>query len=312
MEFPPGLTLRNATLKDTQAVIDLINASEIVDVGEAVLELSDIQTDWESPMMTLDDDVLLVEDDGRLVAWAQVEGERADANVHPDHRRQGIGLALIRWTEQRALDRAADDYEVRIGQTVPEKMVGIPELFEARGYSRLWDSWVLRLPPNVELATRVLPDGISIRPFRGGEELTVHRVIDDAFSEWEESEPQPFERWQARTLSRPDFDPSLLLIAVDNGEPIGACVGVPYESEGWVSQLAVGRSHRRRGIASALLAALFTEFRSRGVQQLGLNTDSRTGALGLYLNLGMAVELTYTRWSKVLRPVARNSRTPRQ
>jgi hypothetical protein len=49
-----------------------------------------------------------------------------------------------------------------------------------------------------------------------------------------------------------------------------------------------------------MLAQLFEEFRSRGLTRLGLNTDARTGALGLYLELGMVVARTFTRWSRPL------------
>lgn len=304
MTFPPGLTLRNAAFDDAAAVIEVVNAAEVVDVGEEVLELSDIEADWASATLSLDQDVLLVEDGDRLAAWAQVEHERADANVHPDYRSRGIGLALIEWTEQRALERATPGSEVRLGQTVPENMVGISELFAARGYLRLWDSWVLRLPPEAELATPSLPSGVTIRPFRPGEEVAVYKVIDDAFSEWEGRESRPFEEWQARTLERPDFDPALLLVATADDEPIGACHGIPYTTEGWLNQIAVEPSHRGQGIATALLATLFAEFRARGQHRLGLNTDSRTGALGLYLGLGMRVEQTFTRWSRVLRHAA--------
>ena len=301
MGFPSGLTLRHATPEDASAVIGLINAAEILDAGEVVLELADIQADWAHPLLSLRDDVLLVEADGSLVAWAQVEGERADANVHPDFRGRGIGLALIEWTEKRALERAPFHAAVRIGQTVPESMVGIDELFVARGYERLWDSWVLRLPPEVGLSSTPVPAGVVIRQFRDNEDRAVYHLIDDAFSEWEGRESRPFADWQANTLLRPDFDPKLLLVAAHGDRLIGACFGIQYETEGWLSQIAVAKEHRGQGIATALLTALFAEFRARGEQRLGLNTDSRTGALGLYLGLGMRVEQTFTRWSKLLR-----------
>jgi hypothetical protein len=49
-----------------------------------------------------------------------------------------------------------------------------------------------------------------------------------------------------------------------------------------------------------MLAKLFSEFHARGETNLGLNTDSRTGALDLYLDLGMVVTQTFTRWSRRL------------
>ena len=73
-----------------------------------------------------------------------------------------------------------------------------------------------------------------------------------------------------------------------------------YPEEGWADQIAVVPAYRGRGLARAMLAKLFSEFRARGETSLGLNTDSRTGTLGLYLDLGMVVTQTFTRWSRRL------------
>lgn len=239
-----------------------------------------------------------------LVAWAQVSEERADADVHPRARRRGIGSALVVWTEQRALQRAPEGSAVRIGQTVTEDLDGLQELFVARGYERLWDSWVLRLPVDIELEARPLPDGVAIRPFRPVEEHAIYTIVDDAFNEWEGRESRPFEDWQANTTARSDFDPQLLLVATVDDVLAGVVVGIHYPGEGWVDQVAVKKEFRNRGIARALLVAIFDEFRTRGESLLGLNTDSRTGALDLYFGIGMVVQHTFTRWSRTVRPGA--------
>jgi GNAT superfamily N-acetyltransferase len=77
-----------------------------------------------------------------------------------------------------------------------------------------------------------------------------------------------------------------------------------YPTEGWVEQLAVRADHRNLGIGRALLQTAFGELRRRGAPSLGLNTDSRTGALDLYLNIGMTLRDTYTHYSRLLRPPA--------
>ena len=299
MQLPPDHTARAATADDAVAVIALVNAAETVDLGEPMLELSDIETDWAS--LDLANDVVVVHDDDGLAGYAQVFEDRADADVHPRARGRGIGLALVEWTERRALAGAGPGNEARIGQTLPEGLAGLRELFVDRGYERGWDSWVLRLPPGTELRPRPAPADLTIRPYRPDEEADVHRIIDDAFSEWEGREPRSFEDWQSRTTGRPDFDPSLLVVAEQAGGLVGAAVAIHYPGDGWVDQVAVNRAARNQGIATALLATLFEEFRSRGEQRLGLNTDSRTGALDLYLGLGMEIEHTFTRWSKNLR-----------
>lgn len=297
-----GLTHRSATMDDIDLVTGLVNEAEIVDLGEASMSRADVEADWSSPHIDITKDVVLVFDGGELVACGEVALERADADVHPTARGRGIGRILVEWTEQRALARAVEGAAVRIGQTVPEGLDGVEQLFIARGYERLWDSWVLRMPPGADLSVPSLPDGITIRPYRPDEEREIHVVIDDAFSEWEERDSQSFEDWRLLVTARPDFDPTLLFVAEAGGAVVGAAAATDYEFEGWLQQMAVRPDFRGRGIAGALLRVAFGELRSRGRERLGLNTDSRTGALGLYTGIGMTVEHTYVRWSRLLRP----------
>jgi mycothiol synthase len=296
-----GLSSRGATMADAPAVHELVQAAEVADVGEGLMELSDIETDWAMPLVDISRDVILLYDGDRLVACGEVREERADADVHPDDRGRGIGAALVKWTEQRALDRAAPGAAVRIGQTVPEGLDGTRALFASRGYERLWDSWVLRFPPEAELGDPAPPPRTAIRPFRADEEREIYTIVDDAFSEWEGRESRPFDDWQARTTARPDFDPTLLYVAVVDDQLVGMALGIHFPGEGWLEQVAVRPEFRGQGIARALLITIFGEFRARGEHRLGLNTDSRTGALDLYLNLGMILEHTFVRWSRLLR-----------
>jgi mycothiol synthase len=302
--FPPGCTVRPARPDDAAAVLDVIHATELATVGEALIELSDIEADWAAPGLTLDTDVIVVEAGGEIVGWAQVELDRAEADVHPDHRSRGVGRALVEWTERWALDRAdasATTDEVAVGQTLLGGQPGIDELFAGRGYSPTYDSWVLRLPVGGEIDDPGPPHGVQIRPFEPGEALSVHRIIEDAFNEWPGRHPRTFEEWRGGSLDHPDFRAELLFVAVRGDEVIGACVGMDYPSEGWADQIAVRPDERGKGLARAMLAELFRTFRARGQQRLGLNTDSRTGALGLYLELGMEVDHTFTHWRRVLR-----------
>jgi GNAT superfamily N-acetyltransferase len=300
MEFPEGYSQRGARPDDAQRIADLVEAADLVDIGEKMFDVSDIETDWASPDLSLDEDVILVERGDDLAAWGQVSGERADADVHPDHRGRGIGRALVEWTEDRARRSAARPSDARIGQTLIEGLAGTEELFVARGYEKGWDSWVLRLPPDAEMSAPAPPAGITIRVARPDEDHAVYTVVENAFNEWDDRTPRTFEQWRAGSIERPDFDRSLLLVAAGADGPVGVCFGLHYPGEGWADQIAVVPEYRGRGLARAMLAQLFEEFRSRGETRLGLNTDSRTGALGLYLELGMVVARTFTRWSRPL------------
>ena len=84
-----------------------------------------------------------------------------------------------------------------------------------------------------------------------------------------------------------------MILATDEGT--GGIVGVSfmldYEAEGGsVQQVATRASHRHQGIARAMLVRAFQVFWDQGERVVGLNTDSRTGALGMYEKVGMHVK----------------------
>ena len=128
-------------------------------------------------------------------------------------------------------------------------------------------------------------------------------LIDTSFLEWSDRAPESLEDWRA-TISRPGFEPGLLpVLATTDGTIVGAAVLMDTSGahEGWVQQLAVAREHRGLGLGRALLDESFGRFRSRGRRACCLNTDSRTGALGLYEHVGMSVTRSYTHRALCLR-----------
>ena len=68
----------------------------------------------------------------------------------------------------------------------------------------------------------------------------------------------------------------------------------------WVSELAVARAHRGRGLARALLTRSFSYAWRTGLGRCGLGTDARTGARGLYEHVGMHVRRTAWDYKKPL------------
>jgi ribosomal protein S18 acetylase RimI-like enzyme len=299
--LPSGLTGRGATLDDVAIVTQMTNAAENVDAGEPSMTSQDIESDWQLPGFDPSKDVLLVYNGDQLVAEAEVPGWRAVANVHPEARGRGIGTAVLAWVEERALARQPGADEVRVGQTVIDTNVDAISLLKRHGHTKRHTSWALRLPEDVTIEDRSLPAGYAIRPFDPLTEAEiVFQVEEDAFSEWPTREPSSFDEWKASVLDRSDFDPSLLLVATHHDEVIAMAFGIPYEDEGWVQSLAVRTDHRGKGFAKALLREQFETFRARGFPAVGLSTDSRTGVLDLYLNVGMVVRQSYTHYSKLL------------
>ena len=90
------------------------------------------------------------------------------------------------------------------------------------------------------------------------------------------------------------------MVAEEDGRLVGAAVCIPEVDEGWVDQLAVLPAAWGRGIGGALLRVAFQRSRDRGLATAALSTDSRTGALGPYEHVGMAVTESFTRYTLVL------------
>jgi len=128
-------------------------------------------------------------------------------------------------------------------------------------------------------------------------------VIENAFNEWPNRDPATFEDWAALTIERPSFAPWQMILAAeqDTGDIVGVSFMLDYEAEGgWVQQVATRASHRHQGIARAMLVRAFQAFWDQGERVVGLNTDSRTGALGMYEKVGMHVKRSYTNRAKDL------------
>jgi GNAT superfamily N-acetyltransferase len=296
LRLPEGLSARIATPADTARIVDLAAACQRAsDRGYDVHE-NDVV---EAFALGGDGGVIVVAAaDGALVAWANLEGERAGIEVHPAWRGRGIGTALLGWSEARARSTGA----ARVRQTIPDTDQAAQALLAANGYATTWTSWVLEAPLGAERPRVVVPPGIEIRPYVPADAFAVYRVIEDAFNEWPGRQPATFEVWSAYILEHASFAPALSRLAIDGDEIVGVAVAFdfPGTAEGWVQQLATRATHRHRGIARALLQASFAAFHDAGQRMICLSTDSRTGALTLYERLGMRIRRSYTGWAKNL------------
>lgn len=301
MRLPDGFTTRSLTIDDAPQVFALIAAAETEDIGEPALDVEDVLAQWQRPSFDLATQALGVEQEGRLVAYAEVSGGRyADGAVPPSHRRRGIGTALALWSQAEARRQCG----TAVGMPVPQGSAG-DHLLASLGYGVAWTSWVLELPAGVAIAPQALPSGYALRGARasrpgaaGGldpdDERAAYRVVEDAFGEWPDRPPQTFEDWAARTVRRPGFEPGQLrLVENGAGDVVGVSVLLVGGDVGAIDNLAVRKDERGRGLARALLVDSFAEARRRGATRSELSTDSRTGALGLYERVGMVVTSTW-------------------
>jgi mycothiol synthase len=294
--------LRAPERREAVAVTELIAASDIADYGAPDIDVDDVRTEWRRPGFRLEDDAVVVVEDGRIVGYAAAMRDgHVDAYVHPEARGRGIGSQLVDWTEARAAARLEPGGSVLLGQAIPSVNVGARSLLESRGYEPVRTYWRMVAPLEGPPPAPVWPEGVRVRTFDPERDArAVYMLIQDAFADNERYTPETFEEWQAGQIDREAFEPGLWVVAEADGSVVGAVVCPDYEDEGWIRQLAVARDWRRRGLGTALLRRALAEFHRRGRREVGLVVDSwnRTGAKEMYERAGMRIAREYYRYEK--------------
>jgi mycothiol synthase len=294
-----GMTTAPLAPGDSAAVARVWRTSEIHDNGEALLTEEDFIVTTKRPSMDLQRHTLGVRDGEELVAVALLFGERqVFVHVLPSHRRRGIGAWLLRWTEDAARAVGHD----RACQSLSENQHAAQALLEAAGYERRWEEWIFDIELEREPGPPPLPPGYAIRDFvRERDDRATYDVIDKAFLEWPDAEVEgTFADWEAEVFARPGFAPEHIGTVVHADAIVGAATMLNEDDAFWVAQLAVDRAHRGRGLARALLVHSFAVAWRAGLRNVGLATDSRTGARGLYEHVGMRVTRTLWEYEKAL------------
>ncbi len=293
-----GVVARPVAESDVDAITALIAACEVVDIGAAEIDREDVVGLFARPGFDPSRDGIILADGDRIVGKADVFRYRAEGDVHPAYRGQGLGAALLGWIEDRARELSTP----RLRQVVPQ---GSPAeaLLRSAGYEHAHTSWVLQIPLDEAPGAQRPASGVTLRPYRPAvDDHATYELIEQAFGEWPDRDGASFEEWAAFVVRHGAFSPSASRLAEDGTDLVGAALVLDYPgiNEGWIFQVATRATHRRRGIARALLASVFDALRQGGNRTAGLSTDSRTGALGLYEAVGMRVRLTYASLAKNL------------
>ncbi len=259
----------------------MVNACELADSGEVMLEVADVVADLAGA--DRDRDATVVVQDGRIVAWALIwDARKRWADVHPDARGQGIGTWLLRWSSWRARQLGAD----RTGQTIDDRRTEVAQLFQAHGYTPRYESWVLTIDaaPLEHTAHAALDTDAALQ------------LLEQAFGEHADRTPVSLDRWRATTVLRQGFVAEDLLVVQRDGQVAAAAFLVDAD-EIWVDKLAVAEHFRGQGLARELLSAARARAFESGYERVRLSTDSNAGVLEVYQRLGMSVERSYTHWA---------------
>jgi ribosomal protein S18 acetylase RimI-like enzyme len=294
--LPRDFMLRRPTPADAEAVLRVLLARDVADIGHPDFTLEDLRADWETPGVDITRDAWVVEDaGGAIVGSALLLGDDALIYVHPDACGLGLGTVLREAAEERARERGT----AVLRQQLPVANAGgTAHLLEA-GY---WPAQhYLRM--HIDLREAARGGGAGLRAFeRDRDELEVHELAQTAMSEIEGYTAEPLEVWRGQRIEKQGWDPSLWLVAHDDEGLVGAGLGERWEGDvGYVAILAVAPRARGRGHGRALLVGLFDAFRGAGLHAAELSVHgANRGAAALYESVGMRASWEAQRWEKAL------------
>jgi mycothiol synthase len=265
-------------------------------------------------------DLLVAEVDGEPAGYCRAWWDEEAGGPHlyrhfwfvdPASGANGIGSALLDWSEARLREIAADHdaaeklFEVWIND---RNEVGTA-LVRGVGYEPITYSAEMVRPSVDDLPDHRLPEGLEIRPVREEDLRAIWEADVEAFRDhWGFVEPT--EESYAAFLAFPNMDTTLWKIAWDDEGVAGqvkSFIDPAQNAEigrqrGWTEAISTSRRWRRRGVAKALIVESIRELASRGITEvaLGVHTENPNGAYDLYAGLGYEVVGSWTTYRKPL------------
>ncbi len=287
------MRLRAPVLDDAPAVLEVLDARDLADIGVADTTLRDLVEEWQTTEFDLASNAIVVEEEiGRIVGYASVQSDGSLAVVAPEHESRGIGARMLEWVEirERAIGR---DHR----QWVAGSNKRAQQLLSAASYKYLRSYWrmIRKLDGNEPSGTA--PEGFSLRTLDVDSDAVVLHVLDAAaFASAPDYREESFTTFCEEHLQSANLDPKLSIVAHHDGQIVGYLLARRWREEGsyYIDILAVHPEHQRRGVGSALLTGAFSRFAAAGLREAQLDVASdNPRALGLYERAGMSVRWHY-------------------
>ena len=233
-----------------------------------------------------------------------------EGKVDPAARGLGAGRALLDWGLAHAHELLADHTHLPrvIRVSVPGDHEVMDPMLTRRGLAPVrWFSTLLQ--PLDSTRTIDVPRGIEIITWDERRSGDAHAVSNAAFADHWGSAPMLPEGWAQRTTGYGSH-PRTSYMALDNDRVVGFLTSHRYPVDddaarmqiGWVNHLGTLPTHRRRGIASALVTTALEAYRNEGWSHaaIDVDNDNPTGARGLYDALGFEPWRGSVTWEKPL------------
>jgi mycothiol synthase len=257
-------------------------------------------------------DTRLVVNGDTIVASAMLappagDGDRVDSfgGVLPGWRGRGFGRELLGWSFRRARqlrDELSPGANWSLDADAYATEATAFALFERFGMRpvRYWYEMAADL--GVPVSPRPRPD-LPVVPFSAGYTAALYAAHNEAMADHFDFELASLADWSEQDLYQPGFRPDLTRLALD-GDQVAGYVLAGEETPGRIRMNEIGtrRAWRRHGLAGSLLAEVMIASAADGQRRatLGVDSDSPTGAVGIYSRAGFEV---VSGWTSYRRPL---------
>ena len=147
-------------------------------------------------------------------------------------------------------------------------------------------SLLMRVHLPRETSEPAWPDGTAVRPFRPADATRLHALLEHGYRNGGGS-VAPFGTWLPALTGDGEFDPETCFL-VEAGDELAAA-SICWTS-GFVKDLVVHETWRRKGLGEAILQRASRTFQDRGVARVDLKVEvQNAGAIRLYERVGMCL-----------------------
>ena len=283
------ITRAELTAAQVSDVLALVEAARLTDGVAPLSEHGMLHLRYDSAGQSGAGD-FIVAVDGEIAGYAYLDPASAQGDdgevtgelvIHPERRRQGLGLALT-----GELAAAADGHAIRLW--AHGDLPAAAALASAAGFDRFRALWQMRRSLRAPLDQPVLPAGRTLRTFVPGQDEDEWLSLNGrAFAKHPEQGG-----WTRHDLElreqEPWFDPAGFFIAERDGQMAGFhWTKVHRPDLGEVYVVGVDPAEQGSGLGRALTLAGLRHLRDRGVAEAMLYVDEdNVPAIRMYEALG--------------------------
>ena len=316
-----GLERRPLDARQVGAWAALLAAAEAVDHQEEHVSEQDLIGYLDDPDADYPRGSVAVYDGDLMIAFGllfartaaePVHEMRLSGTVHPGYRGRGVGTDLLTWAERAAGPLHQERFPgqpMSLDGLYLARNSGAAELFSQHGYQPSRAFLRMSCDLTAGIAAGQVPAGVDIVGFTADRSEDARLVYNEAFRDHWGSTDFTTESWR-HFIGSQAFRPVYSFLAYEGAVPLGLVLGHEYDShaqatgqrELHVPTVGTRRVGRSRGIATALLTASLRAATADGLvsASLSVDSDSPTGAVGLYERVGFTTQDTWIVTRKAL------------